>query len=146
MGLGAEGDEEAGLTLREGGGGIRCVPTVEVGAGLLEEEERDLSLNIPSASLGALPHPNRRKDGDDQNFPRRLGNWGRGAISVRASRSTNSPVLTYLPSSSFFLFQPHCAACGTVIPQAGIEPVPPAVEARSPNHWTAGEFPAIFFF
>ena len=31
---------------------------------------------------------------------------------------------------------PPCAACGILVPQPGIEPVPPAVEARSLNHWT----------
>ena len=31
----------------------------------------------------------------------------------------------------------HQTACGI---QPGIEPVPPAVETRSPNHWTAREF------
>ena len=28
---------------------------------------------------------------------------------------------------------------GILVPQPGIEPVPPAVEVRSPNHWTARE-------
>ena len=28
----------------------------------------------------------------------------------------------------------------------GIEPMPPAVEARSPNHWSAREFPLYFYF
>ena len=32
-------------------------------------------------------------------------------------------------------------ACRTLVPQPGIEPVPPAVEARSLNHWTAREVP-----
>ena len=30
--------------------------------------------------------------------------------------------------------------------QPGIEPVPPAVEAQSPNHWTTREFPSVPFF
>ena len=34
-------------------------------------------------------------------------------------------------------------ACGTLVPQPGIEPAPPAVEARSPNHWTAREVPVL---
>ena len=29
---------------------------------------------------------------------------------------------------------------GILVPQPGIEPGPPAVEAQSPNHWTAREF------
>ena len=32
-------------------------------------------------------------------------------------------------------------ACGILVPQPGIEPVPPAVEAQSRNHWTAREVP-----
>ena len=35
----------------------------------------------------------------------------------------------------------RCAACGILVPQPGIEPVPPAVEPRSLNCWTAREAP-----
>ena len=38
----------------------------------------------------------------------------------------------------FFNFWPHYAGCELLVPQPGIKPVPPAVEAHSPNHWTAG--------
>ena len=41
----------------------------------------------------------------------------------------------------FFFFLP-CEACGILVPQPGIEPTLPALEARSPNHWTAREVPA----
>ena len=41
----------------------------------------------------------------------------------------------------FLIFWPHHAACGILVPRPGIEPTPPAVEARSPNHWTAREAP-----
>ena len=34
-----------------------------------------------------------------------------------------------------------CAACGILVPQPGMEPMPPTVEAWSLNHWTAREFP-----
>ena len=30
---------------------------------------------------------------------------------------------------------------GILVPQPGIEPTPPAMEARNPNHWTAREVP-----
>ena len=40
-------------------------------------------------------------------------------------------------------FWPRCTACGVLVPWPGIEPVPPAVEVRNPNHWTAREFPVI---
>ena len=39
----------------------------------------------------------------------------------------------------FVCFWPHHEAYGILVPQLGIEPVPPAVEARSLNHWTARE-------
>lgn len=106
--------------------------------------------SVTSASTSPVPAsvpspPQQKERRRRPELPPEARKLGRGgAISVRASRSTNSPVLTYLPSSSFFLFQPHCAACGTVIPQPGIEPVGPAVETWSPKHWTSREFPALF--
>ena len=42
-----------------------------------------------------------------------------------------------------FLFWPRHAACRILVPRPGIEPVPPAVEAQSPNRWTAREAPGI---
>ena len=36
---------------------------------------------------------------------------------------------------SFFFFC-GSAACGILVPQTGIEPAPPALEAQSLNHWT----------
>ena len=43
----------------------------------------------------------------------------------------------------FFLWS-CCSACGILVPQAGIEPMSPAIEAQSSNHWTATEVPLIF--
>ena len=37
------------------------------------------------------------------------------------------------------------AACGISVPQPGVEPVAPAVQAWSPDHWTAGEVPGCTF-
>ena len=38
---------------------------------------------------------------------------------------------------SFFLsFWSYYVTCGTLVPWPGIKPVPPAVDAQSPNHWT----------
>ena len=45
----------------------------------------------------------------------------------------------------FFFFWLHLAAHGILIPQARIEPVPPASEAQSLNHWTAREVPLWLF-
>ena len=36
---------------------------------------------------------------------------------------------------------PRCLACGILLPRPGIEPVPSAMKAWSPNHWMAREFP-----
>ena len=41
----------------------------------------------------------------------------------------------------FLFFKLHSLACEILGPQTGIEPGPWAVRARSPNHWTAREFP-----
>ena len=41
----------------------------------------------------------------------------------------------------FFFFFGFATAFGILVPQPGIEPGPLAVKARSPNHWTAREFP-----
>lgn len=40
-----------------------------------------------------------------------------------------------------FIFWPHLAVCGILVPWTGTEPVPPAVNVQSPNHWTQREFP-----
>ena len=41
----------------------------------------------------------------------------------------------------FILFWPFQAAFKILVPPPGIEPLPPAVKARSPNYWTTREFP-----
>ena len=41
----------------------------------------------------------------------------------------------------YLLFWPSCVACGILVPQSGIEPVPPAMEERSPYHWTIRKVP-----
>ena len=42
----------------------------------------------------------------------------------------------------FLFFRPQHVGCGILVPHPGIEPVPPALEAWSLNHWTAREVPA----
>ena len=44
------------------------------------------------------------------------------------------------------IFLPHCVACRFLVPQPGIEPVPSAVKAQSPNDWTSREFPGPLSF
>ena len=46
----------------------------------------------------------------------------------------------------FFFFWLHHVACGILVPQPGIQPLPPAVEARSLNPWTAREVPPLPVF
>ena len=41
---------------------------------------------------------------------------------------------------SFFLFG-RAVACGILVPQTGIEPMPAAVDAQCLNHWTATGVP-----
>ena len=45
----------------------------------------------------------------------------------------------------FVLLLLHGLACGILVPQPGIEPGPSTVEARSPTHWSAREFPYSVF-
>ena len=49
--------------------------------------------------------------------------------------------VTHYQARVVFFFWLHHAACGILVPPPGIEPVPPAVEAWSLNHWTAREVP-----
>ena len=51
------------------------------------------------------------------------------------------PYSWFISLSSSFFFRPCQVACGTLVPLPGIEPVPPAVEAQSLNHWTTREVP-----
>ena len=48
--------------------------------------------------------------------------------------------------SFFFFFWPHCTTCGVLVPPSGIEPLPPALEAQSLNHWTVREVPVFFLY
>ena len=54
-----------------------------------------------------------------------------------------------LPSCFYFILfiylfaTPH--ACGILVPRPGIEPMRPALEAWSLNHWPAREVPVFIF-
>ena len=41
----------------------------------------------------------------------------------------------------FFFFWLYHVACGILVPQQGIEPVPSGVKRQSPNHWATREVP-----
>ena len=45
----------------------------------------------------------------------------------------------------FIYFWPCCAACGTLVSQPGIEPVPPALQAQNLKCWIAREVPMTLF-
>ena len=47
--------------------------------------------------------------------------------------------------ASFLFFWPRHAACGILVPQPGIEPMPPIMEVQSLNHWIARETPTLHF-
>ena len=57
------------------------------------------------------------------------------------SQALLKPLLTHL--LSFFGGGGRLTAYGISVPRPGIKPVPPAVEAWSPNYWTAREFPHL---
>ena len=46
---------------------------------------------------------------------------------------------TFFVFKYLFIYWPHLLACGILVPQPGIEPVSPAVEKQTLNHWTARE-------
>ena len=47
---------------------------------------------------------------------------------------------------TFFFPLASCATCRILVPWPGIEPMPPAVEVWSSNHWTAREVPEVCYF
>ena len=56
------------------------------------------------------------------------------------------PIFSFMVSTFFFFFCPYHEACWILVPQPGIEPVPPAVEAWSLSHWAASEVPCGWCF
>ena len=66
-------------------------------------------------------------------------------------RPPSSPLPTLLPACrwifhhySFFFFSPHCTAYGILVPQPGIESVPPALEGRVLITGLPEKFPSSF--
>ena len=52
---------------------------------------------------------------------------------------------SYSLSLFFFFFLPlYHVACGILVPRPEIEPVPPALESQSLNHWTPREVPPSY--
>ena len=46
----------------------------------------------------------------------------------------------------YFFSTLGCKACGILVPQPEIEPVPPAVEEQTPNYWITREVPPTYYF
>ena len=70
-----------------------------------------------------------------------VGSWEWGtAWRIGIQERLTFPRVPFEPFF-FFFFWPCHTACGILVPQPGIKPVPPALEAQSSNHWTAREFP-----
>lgn len=55
-------------------------------------------------------------------------------------------IIFFLSFFKVFTFWLHHAACGLLAPGPGIESVPPTLEARGINHWTAREVPVVTSF
>ena len=53
--------------------------------------------------------------------------------------NSNNQLKVSIGHCCFFFF--GYSAGGILASSPGVEPVPPAVEAQSPNHWTARELP-----
>ena len=69
---------------------------------------------------------------------------GHGTQAKKGDKSSKrSGLLQWHDTVFFVLFCFGHAACKILVPPPGIEPVPPAVEVRSPNHWTTREFPTL---
>ena len=72
--------------------------------------------------------------------------WRAAIHGVAKSRTLLSDWSDLISSCLFVLFWLHYMACGISVSWPGIEPVPPAVEAWSSNHWTTREFPYLIYF
>ena len=68
-----------------------------------------------------------------------------GNFSCTAKWFSYTYIYTFLFFKFLFYFWSHCMAWGILVPRPGIEPMPPAVEVQSPNHWTAREVPMHSF-
>ena len=55
--------------------------------------------------------------------------------------ATSGNVSKYVLKAALICFLKNIfwLCCGILVPWPGIEPAPPALEAQSLNHWTAGE-------
>ena len=59
----------------------------------------------------------------------------------RSGQDVTDETYVQVQDGVFNIFFFHIEAFGILVPQPGMESVPPTVEAQSLNHWTAREFP-----
>lgn len=65
---------------------------------------------------------------------------------VKVCAKNFTAIILFHPHSKLlfcFFFWPCYMACNILVPQPGIELVPPAVELQNTNHWTAREVPNL---
>ena len=94
---------------------------------------------LPCPPPGDLPNPGIRTQ---------VSCIAGGFFTIWATREAFLPLnlpainclsLSFLRLKIFSFFSSHYVACGILVPWPGIKPVPPAVEAQSPNHWITRE-------
>ena len=100
------------------------------------------SKRLKNGTAALVPYiSNKSKGKSVQNLRKeqKKGRIGRGNGAVgRPPRESKFTMGLFFFS---LIFWPCCMACGVLVPQLGIEPEPPAVEAQSLNHWTTREVP-----
>ena len=69
------------------------------------------------------------------------GAWARQTCALILLLSLKSRMTWCKPLNFFSLFWSYPMECGISIPQAGIQCMPPGVEAQIRNHWTTREVP-----
>ena len=84
-----------------------------------------------------------------QNFRNQIKDIGKDCLIFfccllhKSQHPINTASCSYLFIHLFVWL--HRAACEILVPRPGIEPMPPAVEGRSLNHWTTREGPPVLF-
>ena len=110
----------------------------------------DLSWRPPSYVLQLLS--NKHCEAEFEEFQAQLNTSIPIYQKVPTADAVHLPYHSGLHCSFFFFFLLlllffwlHSVACRIIVPQPGIEPASPAVEAWSLNHWTTREIPVVSF-
>ena len=81
-----------------------------------------------------------------QRYPDSTGPLLTGKYTKQTRISLDRIWITIFYLLLLLLFWPHHAARRILVPRPGTEPVPPAVEAQTLNHWTTREVPGSLYF